>query len=49
MKDIGNVRSSSTVGKKESNYRGQRIVQSATEPTTIAAHPREFASMIENL
>jgi hypothetical protein len=49
MKDIGDVHSSSTVGRKESNCRWQKIVQSAMEPTTMAAHPKGFASMIGGL
>jgi hypothetical protein len=49
MKDIGDVRSSSIVGRKESNYRQWKIVQSATRLITIAAHPRGFASMTEGL
>jgi hypothetical protein len=49
VKDIGDVHSSSTAGKKESNCRRQKIVQSAMGPTTIAAPPRGFASMTEVL
>jgi hypothetical protein len=49
MKGIGDVRSSSTTRRKESNFQQQRIVQSAVEPTTMAGHPKEFASMTGSL
>jgi hypothetical protein len=49
MKDTRDVCSSSTVGKKESNYRRHKIVQSAMGPTTITVHPKGFASMIKGL
>jgi hypothetical protein len=49
MKDIGDVRSSSTAGKKGSNYRRQKIVQSAKGLITITTPPTGFASMIEGL
>jgi hypothetical protein len=49
MKDIGDVRSSSTVGKKGSSYQQQRIVQNAMGLTTTTTHLREFASMAEDL
>jgi hypothetical protein len=49
MKDIRDVRSSSTAGRKESSCRRQKIVQNATGLTTIVALPRGFASMIEGL
>jgi hypothetical protein len=46
MKDIGDVRSSSTIGKKGS---WQKTIQSATGLTIIVAHPKGFALMIEDL
>jgi hypothetical protein len=44
MKDVGDVCSSSTVGRKESHCQWRKIVQNATEPTTMETHPRGFAS-----
>jgi hypothetical protein len=49
MKDIEDVRSSSTVGKKRSSCRRQKTVQSATGLTTMAIHPKGFALMTEDL
>jgi hypothetical protein len=49
MKDIGDVCSSSAVGKNELNCRRQKIVKSAMELTTMATHPKGFASMTEGL
>jgi hypothetical protein len=49
MRDIEDVRSPSTTRKKESSYRRQKIVQSAMGLTTTTTHPREFASMTEDL
>jgi hypothetical protein len=49
IKDIEDVCSSSTAGKKGSNCQWQKIVQNAMEPTTIATHPKGFALMIEDL
>jgi hypothetical protein len=48
MKDIGDVRSSSTARKKGSNYLRQKTVQSAMEFTTIATHLKEFALMTKD-
>jgi hypothetical protein len=49
MKDIVDVCSSSTVGKKGSSYQRQKIVQSARRLITIIAHPKGFASTTEGL
>jgi hypothetical protein len=49
MKDIGDVRSSSTAGKKGSSYQWQKTVQNATGLTIIATHPKGVALMIEDL
>jgi hypothetical protein len=49
MRDIGDVRSSSTAGKKGSSYRRQKIVQNAIGLTTTAAHRKGFALTIEDL
>jgi hypothetical protein len=49
MKVIGDVHSLGTIWRKESICQQQKIVQNAMEPTTIAAHPRGFASMTESL
>jgi hypothetical protein len=49
MKDNGDVRSSSTVGRKGSSYQRQRTVQNAMEHTTIATHPKRFALIAEEL
>jgi hypothetical protein len=49
MRDIGDVRSSSTTGKKGSSYQWLRIVQNAMGLTTTAAHLRGYASTTEDL
>jgi hypothetical protein len=49
MKDIGDVRSSKTTGKKGPNCQRQKIVQNAMEPATIVTHPKGLALMIEDL
>jgi hypothetical protein len=49
MKDIGYVRSSSTVGKKRSSCLRQKTVQNAMGLTIIATHPKGFALMTEDL
>jgi hypothetical protein len=49
MKDIGDFHYSSTAGRKESNCQRQKIVQSAMEHTTMATHPKGFASMTGGL
>jgi hypothetical protein len=48
-KDIRDVCSSSTAGKKRSNYQQQKIVHSAMGLIVIATHPKEFALMSEDL
>jgi hypothetical protein len=49
MKDIGDVCSSSTAGKKGSSYQRQKTVQNATGLTIITTHLKGFALMIEDL
>jgi hypothetical protein len=49
MKDIGDVRFSSSAGKKGSSGRQQKTVQSATRLTIIATRPKELALMTEYL
>jgi hypothetical protein len=49
MKDIGDVHSSSTAGKKGSSYRRHKTVQSVTGLTIMATHPKGFALMTEDL
>jgi hypothetical protein len=36
------------VGRMESNYQWWKIIQNATEPTTMVANPRGFASQFIN-
>jgi hypothetical protein len=47
MKDIGDVRSSSTARKKGSSCRQQKTIQSAMGLTIMATHPKGFALMTE--
>jgi hypothetical protein len=47
MKDIGDVRSSSAVGKKGSNYRRQKTVQSAMGLTIVVTHLKGLALMMK--
>jgi hypothetical protein len=49
MKDIGDVCSSSIARKNRSSCRRQKTVQSATELTIMATHPKELALMTEDL
>jgi hypothetical protein len=49
MKVIGDVYFLDTVGKKESNCQRRKIVQNAMGPTTMATHPRGFASLTKTL
>jgi hypothetical protein len=49
MRDIEDVHSKSTAGKKESSCRRQKIVQNATRLTIIATHLKGFALMTEDL
>jgi hypothetical protein len=49
MKDIGDVCSSSTVGKKGSSCQQQKTVQIATRLTIITTRRKGFALMTEDL
>jgi hypothetical protein len=49
MKGIGDVRSSSTIGKRGSSRRRQKTIQSATGFTIMATHSKGFALMTEDL